>query len=1144
MKTGNKSPATKYGWVCVAVLLMVLGVQSPTWAQVASGTIVGTVTDQTGAVVPDATVTIKDQLRGFERTVTTNASGDYRIEQLLSGTSYMITVTKGGFQKFEQTNIPLLIQETKRLDVKLEVGQTTQTVTVTGKAPVVSSETVTMGENIDRVRLDKWVNTSVNTFTAAYLIAHYSIEAIDAEQGIQKIGGNLQIRFLIDGQPTDGYYNNFSFQGIEEAKIVDSMAPAEYATPATVQIVSKGGTNAFHAGATMDFSSSALNAMGPLNQARGKSRTNYSMGFNGSGPFVIPKVYNGKDRTFWFADYERAKSSMGIGYTPITNVPTLSMRAGDFSKLKDSSGNVIPIYDPRTGQQFPGNIIPANRFNIVAINMMNSPWMPVPNQTDSTTNHDPEVPYRNWHGDPNQSYSQGGSNIYNFRIDQKITDRDNVNFSFSHWYYYSSLDMVAGPPEPLIQGIVWGSTTYSQYSPSLGWTHVLSPRIVNEFRGGFNRLHIPGRTDRPGGQEVLQQLGIQGIDPGLTWKTVPWITISGLVGTETWISDMDFIDNRWNVIDNITMVFGKHSMKAGWNFLRLQQNSKGVGYWYEGFPYGKYYFDNKFTNNPLTGAGGNSFASFLLGLPNWVSRLTPRSQVAARGYSSGVYFQDDWKFSPRLTFNLGMRWELEGVPYDRNNLYYSWDPRDGALVFPNQFALDHVSPAFNTAIPLKLASAAGFPERLRSQVWGNFLPRIGVAFRPFNTATTVLRAGYGIYNSGYYGNASRGAATSGVNTGGPFALTETFNSDYGAPGSDPTITMPDPWPSGPGAAAGSYGVSGPQPNTHQGKVFQFNLAGEQEFAGTSFSLAYEGHRALSLGWGRDLNRMVPSTTPYVTSGCGQPGALPRADCRRNYYGFTSANIGYSGSSDYYDSMVFKVTRPMSHGLWLQAGWIWANTRGDLGSPTPYNRHIGWGRNPDFPKNRLVINWVYDVPFGKGRYFNVDTGNKWGNGFFDHVFGGWAVSGNLGFLGGTPFTVTYSGTDPSGTGVSGGNPDRIASGKCDPAPCASGLWFDPSAFTTLSANIGRFGNSGYNILQGPAFIRNTMSVYKEFPIWETFKARIQVAMSDPFNMHGMRVRSWNISDTGAGKLDPGRAGGTYGGNAIYARGISLNARLSF
>jgi len=840
------------------------------------------------------------------------------------------------------------------------------------------------------------------------------------------------------------------------------------------------------------------------------------------------------------------------------------MRAGDFSKLKDSSGNVIPIYDPRTGQQFPGNIIPLNRFNPVSVNIMNSPFYPVPNQGD------PDVPYRNWHGDPNMSYGSGGSRIYSFRIDQRIKESDTVTFAYSHWKTFTSLDMVAGPVEPMVQGNVWGHVSNYQYTPSVGWTHIFSPRIVNEFRGALNRLRIAQGNDRPNGGELLKEWGIQGIDPGLTWGMVPWLTIVGLVGVESWEPENTFIDIRWNVIDNITMVFGKHSMKAGYNLVRMQLNQKGLGAWNDAnYPYGKYYFDNQFTTNPVTGGGGDSWADFLLGFPTYASKYTARSQIADRGFTQGIYFQDDWKIAPRVTLNLGVRWELEGVPYDRAGLYYGFDPKTGAMVFPSQYALDHVSPLFNPLIPLELASAVGYPSKLRTQAWGNILPRLGIAYRPFNNARTVVRAGFGIYNDGFYGGLWRGAArgnTGGVdavNTGGPFALTETATGQRGAPGQDPTVSFPNPWAGGGGGGGGgTYDASGANPNTVQGKIYQFNVAAEQELWGTAFRAAYIGHRSLNMGYVRDLNQVAPSTTPWSITDCANQGPLPRANCRRNYYGFGSVIWEDAGAKDYYDSMEFKVSRPMTHGLWLQAAWIWANSRGDSqGSANAYDLYYGWGQNDGLPHQRLTINWVYQLPFGKGKYFNVDTGNRWGNGIFDYIFGNWTVSGYQSFLGGTPFSVTYSGSDPSGMGITGPvttgidpsgwpivsvqRPDRIASGKCDPAPCANGLWFDPSAFVTLPSNIGRFGNSGRNILRGPAGQRTTMAVYKEFPIWETFRARIMATLDNPFNMHGYRVRSWNISDpANVGKMDAGQPLGFIGGNSNYARGITLDAKLFF
>jgi len=1125
-------------WLALAIAVVC---QASLFAQAPTGSILGTVKDPSGAVVPKATVTILNQNSNFKRSAPSSDTGDFEFT-LVDAAPYTLTVEASGFKKYVQPNILLTVRQILRVDVTVQVGQAAETVTVTATAAPVNSESATITETYSAAGMKASPIPLPMDYFPTERIGNYSLTSVGAGGANYKINGARmnQLRYVVDGR-TPTYYGSVPMSAVEEIKMVSVNANAEYTMPATIQATSKGGTNAFHASADGVLNHPGLASIGPSYYKRGATVGSWSAAFAGSGPVVIPKIYNGRDRTWFSAEYETTKAGGGF-WQPIISVPTVRMHGGDFSHYRDSSGNLIRIYDPLTGVPFGGagcdpadnaacNVVPANRINPVSANI--AALYPAPNRGS-----DPDSTFENY--TINFNYYGVQSHNRFIRFDQKITNKDTFNFNHLITVQKVWFDTAASGFSK-VPGLYNAQTNIYQRAFAFAETHVFSPTIVNEARFAYDELLQPtGATVN--GQDILSAWGITGIDPSLDFTGVPNIKLTpgasavtnSLAGIGEVYTPATSKRYRYSYLDNTTWQRGKHTINAGANYSRLYASSVGSA---AGNPFGDYTFSGRMTNgNDAT--AGNPWADLLLGYPDTVVRYTPRSASLAFNYMFGAYIQDDWKVTPRLTFNYGVRYDLEGSPVDLNGLYYSFDRTNGALAFPTQFAMNHVSSAFNPAIPLELASYAKLPGKLIPVDKNNFAPRLGFAYRPFNNATSVIRAAYGIYTAGKLGADYNRTEDNYLNTGGPFGLSETFINQFNA-NHVPTLAFPSPFLSstgGGGNTAASYDVSFTNPNYHDSYVQQWNVSYEQEWWKTAFRFSYVGSKSTNLVWSRNINQMEASTTPFDISDCSNTEtARPNPTCRRNYFGFNSVNEADNGGNSIYHSAQFEFTHPFTKGFQLHGGYIWAKELTDVeessylgvvGTNT-YDRKYNRGPSNWVPPQRVQVDLVWSLPLGRGRRFLASA-----PGIVNQIVGGWQFSAYANYFSGTPFSVTYTGRDTTGTGITSGRADRIASGRIS-SPTQNN-WFDPSAFVAPPCGagstegnctpLGRFGTSGRNIIYGPTtqwdYGRTEMAaLQKSFPLYkEKLKFNFAMYVTNPFNRNYLLTPNTNISDpTNVGKM---------------------------
>ena len=884
---------------------------------------------------------------------------------------------------------------------------------------------------------------------------------------------------------------------IQDVTAVLTNAPAEYARPETVNATLKSGTNKIHAEYWRAFVNPCLNTTDtPFSRpARAPCVTSWRQFFDVGGPVLIPHVYDGRNKTFFFFTWAKPNSfNTELSPTPTLSYPSQAMQGGNFSQYPNI------IYDPTTGQPFSGNIIPPNRINPVATNIINAFY---------------KIPPVQYVGGPNNYVNNVNILTYRYRqdtdwavkIDQNIGSSNVISgfwqrngvISDTEYPYYGNYFDTAGQDNVL------------NWASGLVWTHTFSPRIVNELRIGVTRFNYPHCQISPNnvaagtflyGASFLQQFGIQGINPP-NLCGMPQIAISNWQSTHNDNETLD-VDTRWPEFDNISFVMGPHTIKAGVSFTKLLQDGPASG------PYfGSFNFTGLFTGNPNPPAGapasGDGFADFLLGLPATFSNYATRPIVAAREWEDGFFVQDDYKVNRKLTLNYGLRWDKYTVPYDKNGLYYNFDPKTLSIVVPDNHALQNVSPAWPSAtFPVKLAGQDGYPAKLLNGS-SSWQPRFGFAY--MFTEKTVLRGGFGVYNGD-----QRFAS---LQTTGPFAVTESYTNQFAATSTGALYSMPNPFPTSVNLVSRAT-ATGYAKNYHPAYSMNWNLTLEHQILPNwGIQATYRGVKNTQLLWSENLNSVQTSTSPFTQS------ELP-------YPNLQAINLIQNGGNSYYDAVYVQVNHPFAHGAFTTMRYEhqWS---GGLPGPTfavdqavttpeyAFNRNRNEGPDAAFPSQDFIWDFEWLLPFGRGQRFG-NTINRVVNG----VIGNWTVVGAVSWRSGWFFTPTLSGVDVGNIGNSSSRRPNVVPG-CNPYASAhdkvGGPWFNTACFTTPPA--GQLGNAGVDSLVGPGAAQVELSPEKEFPFkvghHEGAKFVLSANIDNLFNQNAFNVPSGVVNSPTGGVI---------------------------
>lgn len=1074
-------------------------------------TLRGTVTDPSGGVVPGAQVSVEEVGTNITtRTVATDNQGNYEIPAVKQGT-YRLRVQMSGFKTLVENNIHVASNQIKRVDVTLQVGRATTEVTVSGAATVIQTESGKIGSEFsgDQYRLAPMpANSYSSPLPVIATMPHIQTDGGN-EFGVVMAGqGGNEIHMGMDGVKEENLNTQtVSMEDADEVMVNAVNNSAEYARVGYYNVITKRGTNQYHGEVSYYHRNSALGARGFFEDKK-PFKLYHTFNISAAGPII-------HDRTFFYALWNGERVPEHSFF--LANVPTAKMRSGDFSELLTGQPS-ITIVDPLNGQPFSGNVIPSNRLNQLAQTVQNM-FFPLPNEGPAgnlVNNFGWVFPY------PEDQYH---ADVLVTRIDHKISEKNSLYGRYSGYWPRYVLNNGTLP------GLNWTRLRQS-HSWAIIDTHVFTPTLVNTFTFGGNRDRIVDGSKVNGyqpvtGDKVVGEIGLQGVNAknysAMGFPAMYFNDITSLTVQPGGTSGASELSENWTYADGLTWAKGRHVMKFG---AELRAFMDYNAYIPEG-TFGSFFFDGSLT--------GFDYADFLLGLPFNSTRLDPLTKRTQWGRELGLYATDTFKVSRRLTLDYGLRWDHFGSFRYDDGLQYNFDPATGAVVVPTDVA-GKVSPLYPSNI--KVAPGQVIPNPSKR----NFAPRLSAAYRI--AENTVIRGGYGLFTSRYQGLYSL------INGFGPFEISETYTNTI--TNGQPLFAFPDPFPANLGLAqVPSQAVSGYPLDTRDGHIHQFNVTAERQIKDIGFRLSYVGSRSRGINVFYEANKPQPGTIPFTTD-------------RRPYPQFVSTQLLRKDAAAHYDSLTLEAHRKVGQ-LAFDWFWTWANNLdnyealesgyatlysnyGSFSDENPYAPLL-WNHDHVTPHHRVVLNTTWDIPIGRGRRYLSGL-----PGALDQAIGGWSLYW-VGFLQtGQWFSPSFSTTDPSNTNSFGGLPDRISNGNLPSGQRTVNNWFNVAAFKVPGcpdsnpvcaspANIGRFGNSGINILEGPGLNSQNLTLRKRFTLNERWHLDVMAMCGNLFNHPNFYTPSSTIDVPGAGVIT-GQHDRFFSGEKSGARVIEGRFRLEF
>ncbi len=1030
---------------CFLILLCLAG---SSLAQTSTGTVKGTVVDGSGAPVPGAAIELQDAATGLKRMQHSTNDGVFEFALVPPG-AYGISVEKQGFHRETIQGISLQVAEIRDVRLQLAVGEVTESVTITADTGTVQTAEASLSQVIDEKRVSQLPINGRNVLQLIGLAPGVNIAGrASAAQRQANYGPSFTMGgqrdntsiILVDGIEISGMeVNNYplavpSLESVTEFRVVTANASAEFGgnSGAIVNIASKRGTNDIH-GTLFEFlRNDALDARNFFSIAKSPLKRNQFGGVV-SGPVLIPKLYKGRDRTFWMFSYEGTRQSNAIANTAV--VPAPSIRSGDFSGVGAAG---LQIVDPYTKTPFPGNIIPASR--ISSFGKAYAALYPLPNASD---------PARNFYA---QSAHHAENDLIATRVDHRIT---NANTLFGRVTLNNPYDRSPGQ-----SGVFTGFDsiqTDGNVQTVVGDTHVFSPTVINELNLGFVRFNRDRTSQDAFKRNWLKDLGIQGIpsDNGLTWGA-PLVAITGYtsIGYSTANSYLHWVSQSAQVVDNVTVVRGKHTLKAGATF-NAKRNSSTQ--WLT--PNGSYSFTGVYTAPPPVSATNQyqAFADLLLGVPaSYSAQVTPYL-VRLQNKLFFAYVQDDWRVTPNLTINAGVRWEYYGKPEDRYARSASFDLNTGKQIFYGQ---------------------PGVQEGFVHPDYNNFGPRLGLAWRPFGWKGTSVRAAYGLFYSPEVANSF-------VNLGFQDPFVTQYNRVYRDSGINPipAYTATDPLANSSVQVVNNW--RGVDPNFRDAYIGDWNLSIQQQVAhDTVVEVAYRGSKSTRLSSFLNYNETIPF-----------PAQPPNFVQNFPYPALGTVNMLESRGAGTYNALQARVEKRYSKGLTVLGSYVWSKALTDIDASTVgvvggtgnasvpqtiRNLHLNKGPAVFDRPQRLVISGIYDLPFPKDH-----------NTLLSRVAGGWQIGGTGNF--GTGYYLTpasYSILNAGSRASYIGNPNLPSSER------TTDRWYDTSK--VVNPAVGTLGNAGKGTILGSGLDHLDLVLNKSFYIDEVRRFELRAEFFNAFN----------------------------------------------
>ncbi len=1158
MRSSNKSMGLclHRAMSTLAVLCGFLLFCNPLQAQSTYGQISGRVTDPQGGTVSGAKVRVTDQNTKVVREAETDAAGDFRIPNLNAGL-YTMIISASGFAEAERKDVELLAREELRLDTSLTVASAAgQVVEVKATEAIVSdSNTISdsrTGQQISDLALNFRATDNPSPLNVAVLTPGVQQD----KNGNISVAGGLPYftSFSIDGVNTTNVRFNGpnrdlfpSIEGIAEFKVNTANNNAEFGQPSDLTVTTRSGTSDYH-GAVYDFyQNSGLNAFtNPISHTKDFLIGNTFGGYFG-GPLSIPHVLNSKNKTFFYFDYEGTRRPRSTSVREF--VPPDAWRSGDLSSIcltgftggvcndrdpKNPSTVIHQIYSPFNGSPVANNQITPNPTATAILNAL----YPRQNVTGAGTSI----------ARPNFITTIPGPyvlNTYDGRLDHNFTPNHKIfgRVSFKD-INDAGIDTSAGTTNGYNANFGQFGAISELRNVAVSYSWVVNSNLVNELRGGLSfAKFIRTYPLAAQGGPIIQQLGLTGLPPTPKSGGIPNFnfTGSGLISSDNSGRPRNIQNHTYVIGDNLTWLKGPHSFKFGVDYSHLSY----VDFlsFFNGDEFGEYFFTGVLTRNPSTRAGGLDFADFLFGLPT--ATTFAQNGPDTKPYTSqyGFYAQDEWKFSRNLTFTYGLRYEIHPPFNDETNQLANFDrfTPGGRVVVQNAKGLAQVAPTFAASIgstPIILASAAGLPETLRKTYYGDWDPRVGVAWRPFGNNKTVLRANGGVYTVPVLGSVLYSLAGVATSNAPVFQQSGTVT----ASGVQYSLQFPNVFPTGAGGFGGTPDFRrANQVNLKDPRSIQWGASIERDLGWqTLLRLSYLGTHTTGLIHSPDLNQIQANTTGYA--------ALTATPALRQqnlpFPNFNAVLTRDNGPSAKYNEGTVEVTKRFGAGLNFQSSYAWSkNLSNALGTapsafsaengPTTLDRFdiaANYGNVVFTRRNRFLSTFFWDIPVGNGKKFMTSA-----NGAVNAILGNWSVAGILLAQSGPYLTPTFSGHDPSGTGVLSRGVTTTQRPDCTGTPSLS----NTSAFAVPADNIGRFGNCGVGILEGPGTEVFSATIGKQFKFTERAGLKFDAQFANLFNHLNKQAPSTNISSSSYGVITAVQAGEQAG-----PRTIQFGLRLFF
>ena len=1084
------------------ILLAALAVCASTslvWGQAVTGTLLGTITDSTGGLIPGAKVTATETNTGISRVADTNRSGLYSFTTLPPGI-YSVTVEQPGFRKAVRENIDVLVNSTIRADLTLEIGNVSEQVLVTAEAPLLQTDRTDTGRKIETKTIGDLPLPMNRNFQGLLNLVPGTTRAFRPHS--QFFNSQDSLATNVNGQSRLG--NNVQFEGVDNnhrtglltvlIPPVDALQTVDITTSnydaelgraggAVTNITLKSGTNDFHGSAYWYNRPSLLGTRSTFLTRKPRSNYNYA-GVTFGGPII-------KNRTFFFADFLGVRDRLGYGQ--LLSMPGPAWRAGDFT-------GASTIFDPSTGNPdgtgrtpFPNNVIPDNRISPIAKRILAK--LPSPTRAGNASNFE------------KASVQAKDTNSWDAKVDHQISDKSRLSVRYSYQRPEVSVPpvygIIGGPSGTGNDGFA-GTGTNKTQSAAVNYTRVFSPSLITELRLGVSRYRNDAQNSDYGtnaGNDIgIRNANVSDFTSGMTSIDITGFNnpVVGYSASMPWIRS----ETNWNLVNNWTKIIGGHTLKFGFD-ARLNRDLLLQTQTYS--PRGRFNF--RVGQTALRGTGtpptsnANAFAAFLLDVPNEYGRDVPAISPDYVQNPFFTYVHDKWQVSPKLTIDFGLRHEM----------YPPARPR-----YPAGFS--NYNPENNT---LELAGLGNIPTNLgRETYWTNFAPRFGISYRL--NEKTVIRTGYGISYLPYPDNSY--AFNFPVRQNNAFPEIDAFVPNGSmAQGFDP----PRP------AVIPSNGVI---TNPSRGETFTVIPKTFREGYVQSYNFAIQrslpGQFVIEVAYVGNLGIRNPAVYNMNASFIENSGSNGRPLFQK-FGRAANTDIRFVGTSTNYNSMQVKFDRRYSNGYQLTTAYTYSKSIDYVTNNGGLRFYVDQKRNrarSDFDRTHTFVqSHIFELPFGKGKRWANSGVGMW-------ALGGWQINGVISTMSGLPLNFSNTRSQyntPGSTGV----PNIVAPFKILGGIGPNEQWFDPNSFAAPPNGVQ--GNLGRNVLSGPKFFNLDMSIFRRFPVTETINLELRGEAYNATNTPQYALPNQELGNTNFGRIT-----GLQSDSVGNPRAVQFGLRLIF